>query len=69
MIAALGLRYGTSEATAKSVEVHRALALAAFASSVQMAKERGAFEVYDAARERNNPYISRMREACPGTGG
>lgn len=65
MIAALGLRYGTSEATAKSVEVHRALALAAFASSVQMAKERGAFEVYDAARERNNPYISRMREACP----
>ena len=65
MIAALGLRYGTSEATVKSVDVHRALALAAFASSVQMAKERGAFEVYDAARERNNPYISRMREACP----
>ena len=65
MIAALGLRYGTPEATAKSVEVHRALALAAFASSVQMAKERGAFEVYDAERERNNPYISRLREADP----
>ncbi|WP_297069188.1 adenosylcobalamin-dependent ribonucleoside-diphosphate reductase [uncultured Duncaniella sp.] len=65
MIAALGLRYGTPEATEKSVEVHRALALAAFASSVQMAKERGAFEVYDAERERNNPYISRLREAAP----
>ncbi|MCM1356585.1 MAG: adenosylcobalamin-dependent ribonucleoside-diphosphate reductase [Staphylococcus sp.] len=65
MIAALGLRYGTEEATAKSVEVHKALALAAFASSVQMAKERGAFEVYDAERERNNPYISRLREADP----
>lgn len=65
MLAALGLRYGTPEATAKSVEIHRALALAAFESSVQMAKERGAFEVYDAHRERNNPYISRLREASP----
>lgn len=65
MIAALGLRYGTPEATAKSIEVHRALALAAFASSVKMAKERGAFEIYDAARERNNPYINRLREADP----
>lgn len=65
MIAALGLRYGTPEATEKSIEVHRALALAAFASSVQMAKERGAFEIYDAARERNNPYINRLREADP----
>ena len=65
MIAALGLRYGTPEATEKSVEVHRALALAAFGSSVQMAKERGAFEVFDAARERNNPYICRLREVAP----
>lgn len=65
MIAALGLRYGTPEATKKSVEVHRALALAAFGSSVQMAKERGAFEVFDAARERNNPYICRLREVAP----
>jgi len=65
MIAALGLRYGTEEATKESVEVHRALALAAFASSVQMAKERGAFEVYDAERERNNPYINRLRDADP----
>lgn len=65
MIAALGLRYGTPEATEKSVEVHRALALAAFGSSVQMAKERGAFEVFDAERERNNPYICRLREVAP----
>ena len=65
MIAALGLRYGTAEATAMSVDVHRALAVAAFGSSVQMAKERGAFEVYDAAREHNNPYISRLREVAP----
>ncbi|MDE5692429.1 MAG: ribonucleoside-diphosphate reductase, adenosylcobalamin-dependent, partial [Duncaniella sp.] len=65
MIAALGLRYGTAEATEMSVKVHRALAVAAFSSSVQMAKERGAFEVYDPERERNNPYISRLREAAP----
>lgn len=65
MIAALGLRYGTAEATEMSVDVHRALAVAAFSSSVRMAKERGAFEVYDPERERNNPYISRLREAAP----
>lgn len=66
MIAALGLRYGTKEATDQSVAVHRALALAAYGSSVVMAKERGAFEVYDAAREKDNPYINRLREADPG---
>ena len=65
MIAAMGLRYGTPEATEFSVSVHRALALAAYGSSVQMAKERGAFEIYDAKREENNPYISRIREADP----
>lgn len=65
MLAALGFRYGTPEATAQSVEVHRNVALAAFASSVEMAKERGAFEIYDAAREKNNPFISRLREADP----
>ncbi len=65
MIAAMGLRYGTSEATEFSVSVHRALALAAYGSSVQMAKERGAFEIYDAEREKNNPYINRIREASP----
>lgn len=65
MIAAMGLRYGTPEATDFSVSVHKALALAAYGSSVQMAKERGAFEIYDAKREENNPYINRLREADP----
>ena len=65
MLAALGLRYGTPEATAFSVEVHKTLALAAYRSSVQMAQERGAFHVYDAKREANNPYIQRLKEADP----
>ena len=65
MIAAMGLRYGTPEATEFSVSVHKALALAAYGSSVQMAKERGAFEIYDAKREESNPYINRIREADP----
>lgn len=65
MIAALGLKYGTPEATAFSVSVHKALALAAYRSSVEMARERGAFEIYDAAREKNNPYINRLRKADP----
>ena len=63
MLAALGLRYGTPEATAFSVEVHKTLALAAYRSSVVMAQERGAFKVYDAKREENNPYIQRLKEA------
>ncbi len=65
MIAAMGLRYGTPEATEFSVSVHKALALAAYRSSVVMAQERGAFEIYDAKREENNPYIARIREADP----
>ena len=65
MLAALGLRYGTPEATAFSVEVHKTLALAAYRSSVNMAQERGAFTVYDAKREENNPYIQRIKEADP----
>ena len=65
MLAALGLRYGTPEATDFSVSVHRALALAYYGASVTMAEERGAFEVYDPAREENNPYIARLREADP----
>lgn len=65
MLAALGLRYGTPEATAKSVDVHRAIALAAYRSSVEMAKERGAFEVFDAKREENNPFVNRLRDADP----
>ena len=63
MIAAMGLRYGSQEATDFSVEVHRTLALAAYGSSVQMAKERGAFEIYDAKREAKNPFILRLKDA------
>ncbi len=63
MIAAMGLRYGTQEATDFSVDVHRTLALAAYGSSVQMAKERGAFEIYDAKREEQNPFVCRLKEA------
>ena len=65
MLAAMGLRYGTEEATAFSVEVHKALALAAYSSSVEMAKERGSFTVFDWKREMNNPYIQRLAEADP----
>ena len=65
MIAAMGLRYGTEEATSFSENVHKALALAAYRSSVEMAKERGAFEVYDARREEKNPFVNRLREADP----
>lgn len=65
MLAALGLRYGTPEATAFSVSVHKALALAAYRSSVEMAKERGAFSLYDAKREEANPYINRLKDADP----
>jgi len=63
MIASLGLRYGTEEATAMSENVHRTLALAAYRSSVELARERGAFEIFDAKREENNPFINRLREA------
>ena len=65
MLAAMNLRYGAQEATDFSVEVHKTLALAAYRSSVVMAKERGAFEVYDSEREKNNPFINRIREADP----
>lgn len=62
MIAALGLRYGTEEATDMAVKVQRTLALSSYRSSVKMAKERGAFPVYDTAREAKNPFILRIRE-------
>lgn len=65
MIAAMGLRYGTEEATAFAEEVHRTLALAAYRSSVELAKERGAFEIYDAEREKESPFINRLAEADP----
>ena len=66
MIAAMGLRYGTQEATDFSVEVHKQLALTAYRSSVQMARERGAFKVFDAEREKDNPFILRLKEADAG---
>ena len=65
MLAALGMRYGTEEATEFSEKVHKAVALGAYRSSVDMAKERGAFDVYDSEREKNNPFINRLREADP----
>ncbi|EJW92012.1 ribonucleoside-diphosphate reductase, adenosylcobalamin-dependent [gut metagenome] len=65
MLAALGLRYGTEEATEFSENVHRTIALHAYRSSVVLAKERGAFEIYDTEREKNNPFINRLREADP----
>lgn len=65
MLAALGFKYGTPEATDFSVSVHKALCLAAYKSSVDMAQERGAFEIFDADREKNNPFINRIKEADP----
>lgn len=65
MLAALGLTYGTEEATDFSVEVHKNLALEAYKSSIYLAKERGPFEIYDAEREKNNPFILRLKEADP----
>ncbi|PVZ07792.1 adenosylcobalamin-dependent ribonucleoside-diphosphate reductase [Porphyromonas loveana] len=65
MLAAMGLRYGSDEAITFAEEVQKTLALAAYGSSVTMAKERGAFEIYDAQREENNPFIARIREADP----
>lgn len=66
MLAALGYRYGTKEATDFSVSVHKAIAVAYYGASVDLAEERGAFELYDPALERDNPFIARLREADPG---
>ena len=65
LIAALGLRYGTEEATDCAELIQKTLALAAYRSSVMLAKERGAFEIFDAKREEKNPFINRLREADP----
>lgn len=65
MLAAMGLRYGSDEAIDFSESVHKTLAIAAYGSSVMMAQERGAFEIYDAEREKNNPFVNRLKEACP----
>lgn len=63
MLAALGMRYGSDEANAFSVEVHKTIAIEAYRASVHGAKERGAFELFDAEREKNNPFILRLKEA------
>jgi ribonucleoside-diphosphate reductase alpha chain len=65
MLAGLGVRYGSEEATNFSVEVHKTLALEAYKSSTYLAKERGPFTIYDSEREKNNPFILRMKEADP----
>ena len=65
MLAAMGLRYGTEDATEFSEQVHKTIALEAYRSSVNMAKERGAFAIYDSEREKNNPFINRLKEADP----
>ncbi|NLA62286.1 MAG: adenosylcobalamin-dependent ribonucleoside-diphosphate reductase [Bacteroidales bacterium] len=63
MLAAMGLTYGTEKATDFSEEVHKRLALSAYASSVELAKERGAFEIFDKEREKDNPFINRLKDA------
>ena len=63
MLAALGLKYGTDEAIDFSVEVHKTLAVNAYKASIYLAKERGAFPIYDSQREANNPFIQRLKDA------
>ncbi|MCK0123482.1 adenosylcobalamin-dependent ribonucleoside-diphosphate reductase [Gelidibacter sp. F2691] len=63
MLAALGIQYGSKQGNEFSVEVHKTLALAAYRSSVDLAKERGAFAFFDIDREKNNPFIQRIKEA------
>lgn len=65
MLAALGYRYGTPEATDFSIQVHKTLAVETYRSSVKLAGERGAFPLYDTQREADNPFIMRLREADP----
>ena len=63
MLAALGLRYGSDEGIAFAVDVHKTVALEAYRASVHLAKERGAFTVFDAEREKENPFMLRLKEA------
>ena len=65
MLAALGLKYGTKEATEFSTDVHKKFALSAYRASVEMAKDRGAFPIYDSIREEKNPMINRIKDADP----
>jgi len=63
MLAALGLRYGTEKANKFSVEVHKTIAIEAYRASVHTARDRGSFEIFDAEREKTNPFILRLKEA------
>ena len=63
MLAGLGIQYGSKKGNEFSVEVHKTLALAAYRASVYLAKERGAFKVFDSEREKNNPFIQRLKAA------
>ena len=65
MLAAMGFRYGTEEAITFAVEVQKCLALVAYGSSVELAKERGAFEIFDSSREESNPFLNRLKMADP----
>ncbi len=65
MLAALGLRYGSDQGIDFSVEVHKTLAIEAYRSSVKMAKERGAFVIYNTEKEKNNPFVLRIKNADP----
>ena len=65
MLAALGLQYGSKEGSSFAVEIHKKLALAAYRSSVELAKERGAFKIFDALREKKNPFMLRLKDADP----
>ena len=65
MLAALGKKYGTDEALDVSVKVHKTLALEAYRSSVELAKDRGSFPIYDSIREEKNPMVNRIKDADP----
>jgi len=65
MLAALGTQYGSGEATDFSVEVHKILAIEAYRSSITLSRERGPFPIFDAEREKNNPFILRLKDSAP----
>ena len=65
MLAALGIKYGSDESIFFSEKIHRHLAVEAYRSSVNMAKERGSFPVYEASREKGNPFVERLRKQDP----
>ncbi|MFO8129573.1 MAG: adenosylcobalamin-dependent ribonucleoside-diphosphate reductase [Bacteroidales bacterium] len=65
MLAALGSRYGSGEAIEFSTEVHKLLAIEAYRSSVKLAKQRGPFPVFDSEREKENPFMNRIKESAP----